>query len=130
MNIQNILYLDDELQFLEMYSSFIDEWGHKVNTYNTPDSAFNELKQNGRYDILLVDYKMPEMNGIDFLNKISQFNFFNVKKLCLFSTMVKDPEVINELEKKLSSHYSKVTCLDKSPNTIKSLKDFLDSSMT
>ena len=41
----------------------------EVNTYNDPLTALSEFKPNC-YDLLLVDFNMPKMDGLEFSDKI------------------------------------------------------------
>ncbi|PWU82193.1 MAG: hypothetical protein DLM72_03270 [Candidatus Nitrosopolaris wilkensis] len=43
--------------------------GLKVNTFNDPQLPLSEFKE-GVYDLVILDYKMPKMNGFELYRKI------------------------------------------------------------
>jgi CheY-like chemotaxis protein len=47
----------------------LEELGHKVFTSGTPQEAL-ELCVKQRFDVVVTDYKMPKMNGIEFIGRL------------------------------------------------------------
>jgi DNA-binding response OmpR family regulator len=43
--------------------------GLKVNTFNDPQLPLSEFKE-GAYDLVILDYKMPKMNGFELYKEI------------------------------------------------------------
>jgi PAS domain S-box-containing protein len=67
----NILCVDDEPDFLALTKVCLERENEKFNICTTT-SAENgiELLKSGNYDVILSDYKMPGMNGIEFLQNL------------------------------------------------------------
>jgi DNA-binding response OmpR family regulator len=65
-----VLYVDDEPSLLEIAKLFLEREGAFI--VDTLPSAPEALKQlnTKRYDAILSDYQMPEMDGITFLKKL------------------------------------------------------------
>jgi len=62
-----ILYVDDESELLNIGKIFLENSGtFKVDTCLSAQEAINHLKSI-RYDAIISDYQMPEMDGITFL---------------------------------------------------------------
>ena len=61
-----ILVVDDEPGILFSIQQVLS--GHLVDVFEDPLIAVANLS-SGEYDVLIVDYKMPDLNGIDFLLK-------------------------------------------------------------
>ncbi|KAA3598409.1 MAG: response regulator [Calditrichaeota bacterium] len=62
-----IVIVDDEPMITQSISNFLLlESEYNVETFNDPDEALEFLKENTA-DLIITDYLMPEMNGIDFL---------------------------------------------------------------
>jgi signal transduction histidine kinase/ActR/RegA family two-component response regulator len=68
----NILVVDDEEYILEIMKELLTELGHTVTTFSSAPKALDNFKQN-RYDIVLTDLGMPEMNGLEMATKIKEF---------------------------------------------------------
>ena len=63
----SVLYIDDESALLEVTKIFMERGGEfRVETATSAREAIEKLKAE-RYDALVSDYQMPEMDGIEFL---------------------------------------------------------------
>ncbi len=75
-NSLNILLVDDDEFFSTIVASQLeDEYLHKVKVVDSGKGAIEALqKGNIHFDIILTDYNMPEMNGIELLKWIKSQN--------------------------------------------------------
>src|SRR5882724_10445482 len=64
-----ILLLDDNSMGLSARRSVLEELGHKVSTCSVPLDAL-ELCGKQRFDVVVTDYKMPKMNGVEFISRL------------------------------------------------------------
>ena len=64
-----ILIVDDNSLGLSARRSVLEELGHKVVTCSVPHDAL-ELCGKQRFDVVVTDYKMPKMNGIEFIVRL------------------------------------------------------------
>jgi DNA-binding NtrC family response regulator len=69
--LQNVLILDDEKGFREEIGEFLKEEGYQVYTAGLPSEALRIISSND-IDIAVFDIRMPEMDGLTFLNQIKQ----------------------------------------------------------
>ncbi len=65
----NILAVDDEPSILFSIKNCLDKYN--VSTIDNPIKALESVKDS-KYNIIIVDYKMPVMNGIELLIKIKE----------------------------------------------------------
>jgi DNA-binding NtrC family response regulator len=65
----NVLVVDDENEFREMTSKILTKRGLKVQDAESGEKALEILGQN-RIDVVLLDVKMPGMDGIETLRQI------------------------------------------------------------
>ena len=73
-NKHKILIIDDETEILNMLSRYLNRTGnYDVTTYTNPVVGVDSLKNNN-YDLILLDIMMPQMNGLDALEKIKDIN--------------------------------------------------------
>lgn len=68
-----ILIVDDNVLGLAARRSVLEELGHKVTTCGAPQDAL-ELCGKHRYDVVVTDYKMPKMNGVEFIGRLKKQN--------------------------------------------------------
>ena len=65
-----VLYVDDEPGLLEIGKLFLEAGGEfEVDTLTSAKAALEQLK-TGRYDAIVSDYLMPEMDGLEFLKQV------------------------------------------------------------
>lgn len=59
-----ILVVDDEITSIAILKKVLEDAGHKVTTVVDGEKAIEEIKEF-KFDILLTDFNMPGMNGIE-----------------------------------------------------------------
>ena len=64
-----ILVVDDEPDITAVMKRALENAGHKVDTFNNPEQALSNFN-NGHYDMLLIDIRMPRMNGFQLFREI------------------------------------------------------------
>ena len=68
MNKINILYVDDEVGNLTAFKASFRR-DYNIHIAESPIEG-KEILQNNDIEIILTDQRMPEMNGVDFLESI------------------------------------------------------------
>jgi len=68
-----VLIVDDRPTNLRIYSQFVSLMGsdHEAICFNDPAEALDWLEDNAT-DLLVVDYRMPKMNGAEFIKKVRE----------------------------------------------------------
>lgn len=66
-----LLVVDDELIVRESLLHWFEEENYQVDTADSAEEALKKL-QAGKYDVYLLDMKMPGMSGIELLEKIKE----------------------------------------------------------
>lgn len=67
-----IAIVDDENDILQVLNRFLQR-DFQVTTFNNPVNAYNDIMQNN-YDLVLCDIMMPQMDGIELLQKVRDNN--------------------------------------------------------
>ena len=64
-----ILIVDDELAISENLSDILEDFGHDVHWEVDPESALSTIERENEcvFDVAILDFKMPKMNGADLL---------------------------------------------------------------
>ena len=70
--MQTILALDDSKDVLALRSYVFKAAGYQVKTFESARMALLSLLQ-APVDLVLTDYEMPEMNGLEFARCCRQF---------------------------------------------------------
>ncbi len=66
-----IMVVDDEPNICQVLNRLLSREGHKVETVSDARQALQRLN-NEKYDLILLDIKMPGMSGIEFYERIKQ----------------------------------------------------------
>jgi two-component system response regulator ChvI len=69
----NILLVDDEPDIIYWAKKVLEDNGFVLDSYTDPTLALSNFKP-GLYDLLLLDIKMPEMNGFDLHQKMKKID--------------------------------------------------------
>jgi len=69
--MQSILIVDDDLNLCTVLKEELEEVGYNSNFVNSGFEAMDFLKNN-QVDLVLLDLKMPAMDGFDVLKAIEQ----------------------------------------------------------
>ena len=76
---RRVLLVDDHAAFNEVMSSRLTALGMEVTVVMTGEAALQTIissqEENKPFDVALLDYMMPEMNGIELARSIHELNF-------------------------------------------------------
>ena len=70
-----VLLVDDETIFTKNMSKLLKNRGYEVTAVNSGDASILELEQ-GHFDVIVLDLKMPGMDGIATLKEIMKLGLF------------------------------------------------------
>ncbi|AMN46944.1 hypothetical protein ACG33_07505 [Steroidobacter denitrificans] len=68
--MKNILILDDDATVLRILSGVLSSAGHVCHESTNPDTALATLTRKPQITVVLSDYYMPEMNGLEFVQHV------------------------------------------------------------
>jgi CheY-like chemotaxis protein len=86
-----ILVLDDEENYAEMLQDLLRENNYRVDMATRPERAITQLEEIP-YDLVISDYKMPVMDGADFLKKAREL--YPNLPFILVSGLMNTPELV------------------------------------
>lgn len=75
MKGSKILLVDDEVVFADNMSKLLTNRGYRVTAVNSGDSAIRALEEED-FDVVVLDLKMPGMDGIATLKEIKKLGLF------------------------------------------------------
>ena len=80
--MNKILVVDDEPDINLTLKVALEDGGFRVDTFNDPMLALENFKARS-YDLLILDIKMPNMNGFDLYREIKKID--NKVKVCFLT---------------------------------------------
>ena len=118
---KRILLVDDEHDITFAFSIGLENNGFAVDTFNDPQEALSNFKA-GLYDLLLIDVKMPKMNGFELYREIEKID--NKPKVCFITAFEVYYKSLRELFPTM-----KVDCFIKKPVTTDDLVQRIKSEL-
>jgi CheY-like chemotaxis protein len=79
---KRILLVDDEPDVTYAIEKILENNGFVVSSYNDPTLVLSNFKP-GLYDLLLLDIRMPEINGFELYQKIREIDSY--VKICFLT---------------------------------------------
>jgi CheY-like chemotaxis protein len=117
---RKILLIDDEPDICVTYKTILEGAGYQCIVYTDPVKALQEFKAN-YYDLIVLDVKMPALNGCEFFKKIREHSTINM----FFITAAK--EYFDKLRKEQYPELADVSFVQK-PVTNEELIHIVDKS--
>ena len=86
-----ILLVDDEKDILDLFSEFLTSNGFNTISYDNPVKALEYFYENtNNCSVVITDYRMPQMSGIDLIKKIKEKDTDYKIKTIIISAFIKD----------------------------------------
>jgi DNA-binding response OmpR family regulator len=111
---KRILIVDDEEDIAYCFKIALECAGFIVDIFNDPIKSLSSYKA-GAYDLLLLDIKMPQMNGFELYDKIKEID--DKVDVCFITAF---EEYYDEIEKRFP-HSEKTEWLIRKPIGIEAL---------
>ena len=69
MQIYTILIVDDDAEICDAITSAVERMGHRATSVHTLEAGLTKLR-NGAFDVVLLDVKLPDGDGLQALHDI------------------------------------------------------------
>jgi DNA-binding response OmpR family regulator len=102
------LIIDDNHDISELLSIYLKSKGYDTVVINDSRIAFEHIKKEN-YNVIILDISMPEISGIDIIQKLKRKNILKDKKIIILSAVAFTSRQTNNLLKKDGIH----SCLKK-----------------
>ena len=82
---RKVLVVEDEPDNASIFTMCLEDAGYKVDAFTDPLSALSAFKEDKRtkYDLLILDIKMPDMNGFELYEQMKKID--NKVKVCFLT---------------------------------------------
>lgn len=74
-NLKTILLIDDELENLRIYDEILTDLNYRVLIRSDAAAALELITNGIAADLVITDYRMPGMSGLEFAKAIRQLGF-------------------------------------------------------
>jgi len=92
------LIIDDSKALRAIVGKLVKGLGFEVLEAGNGREALEQLKSNGAVDLSLVDWNMPDMNGIEFIQAVRAQDQYNDMKVMVITTQTEIDHVTRALE--------------------------------
>jgi two-component system, OmpR family, response regulator ChvI len=125
--MKNILLVDDEPDITLGFSIGLEDAGFLVDAFNDPLLALQSFKQkhSSHYALVLIDIKMPKMNGFELYREIRKVN--DKVRVCFVTAFDLQEEDEDDLKSVATSYVKPITI--RKPIAIDDLVGIVKSEM-
>ena len=99
----HILIVEDETSLNEAYSIILKKEGYSISNAFNGVQALEAIKQT-EPDLILLDLRMPQMDGVEFLRNLAPLENYPAMKIIVFSNYDVQQD-IDEAFKLGATHY-------------------------
>jgi response regulator RpfG family c-di-GMP phosphodiesterase len=102
-NNHTILLVDDENDILNLFCDCLQKFGYETIPFNNPTDALNYINNSNTCNcsLIITDYKMPQMTGLEFIKKIREIDKTFKLKIMLISAFIKSDIIVNDIPNSL-----------------------------
>ncbi len=72
--MRTILLVDDEPEILKSLGEILNRFGYAVIARTEARDALSVVRDGTKIDLVITDYRMPGMDGLEFLNALRQMD--------------------------------------------------------
>ncbi len=96
--MKKVLILDDEVELLEIWLHYFKSWDFPVEVHTAANGSdgLKMIETVGHYDLIITDYKMPVLNGLDFIKLFKAKNQSIPTPIFFFTGYL--PELKNDID--------------------------------
>ncbi len=92
-----VLIADDDFTTRRLLQSYLEKWGHDVTAAKTGSEAL-QLFERGDYSIVVTDWSMPEMDGIELIGRIRSLPRAGYVYIVLVTARAQAEDVVQGIE--------------------------------
>ena len=101
-----VLVVDDVTDVTEMIALFLKHAGYEVETANSAGAAL-QLAERNKFDLIISDIGMPEMNGYQLAESIRKFSHYNLTPMIAVTGYTEYDDRGRSLQAGFNAHLTK-----------------------
>ena len=91
--MMHILVVDDNEDIVDLLKNLLESGGYEVSSAKSGEECLNLMSQQS-YDIVLLDLTMPQISGLDVVQKLHDSGDLDKNKVILFTAAsISDEEI-------------------------------------
>ena len=121
--IRSIIVVDDEIELATLFKTFLRKEGYDTTSFSDPLIAIEYFKDTfDKHSLIIIDLRMPGMNGIELAKRIKQLN----SKIKIFLVTAFD---ISDLENDSDYKGARIDMLLQKPIHLSNLREMIKSAL-
>lgn len=85
---KKILIVDDNLLNIKVASKLLEQYHPTIDTCDNGYTCIEKIKNNEKYDLILLDDMMPKLSGVETLKELKSINGFNITTIALTANAI------------------------------------------
>ncbi|CAK0781784.1 two-component system, sensor histidine kinase and response regulator [Gammaproteobacteria bacterium] len=96
LRFKTVLMVDDNATAREILRYILERWGLAVEEAISGESALRLLRAGRSYDLFLIDLRMPEMDGVNLIQRMKEEGYGNSSAIIIMCAAVGHDEMFHE----------------------------------
>ncbi len=93
-----VLVIDDSRAMRSILKKIMTEVGFEVTEAEHGGRGLGRLQEHGAFDLALVDWNLPEMNGFEFVQAVRAVTEYDSMRLIMVTTETEKSQIRSALE--------------------------------
>lgn len=113
--MSNVLIVEDNKFFREIYEDKLSKSGHSIVSYSDPYMAMEYMSENNLPDVIVLDILLPGVNGVALIHELQSYGDMRNIPIVVCSS------VSSKIDKKTQVGYGITALLDKNTMELEDL---------
>ncbi len=93
-----LLIADDDANTINLLRKYLTQWGYDVSAVENGLQAVEAIKEKDYPDIIILDWLMPGLNGVDVIRQVRQMDIPHPPYIILFTVRDEKGAIVEGLE--------------------------------
>ncbi|MDP8206320.1 MAG: response regulator [Candidatus Electryonea clarkiae] len=102
-----VLIAEDDLTSRKLLEVVLSKWGYEVVSASDGDEAWAELQEKDSPDLLILDWMMPGMDGVEICRELRKMEDANSKYIILLTALGSKARIVEGIEAGANDYITK-----------------------